>query len=216
LKVLGISASNVHHKRDESTSTRVVRMALKLLTMMMEAQVESIHLLDYDLQPCIFCGHCLETGNCTRDPAFNRLHSKILESDAIILVCPHYSVIPAKLTMAMEKMNQIYYTASIADSHSHSPYQDKKVGLIAHGGGDESSYQQYQEMILKPLGYLFKSLKFDLVSLGERNGVVFGVRGFEETDTSIFPDMVHDWDEVENAIMPLIRRMSEVLTSQEL
>ena len=182
---------------------------------MMDAEVESVHLLDYDFQSCIFCGQCLETGNCAWDPAFNRFHNKILASDGVILVCPHYSVIPAKLTMAMEKMNQIYYTAWIADSHSVSPYQGKKIGLIAHGGGGEDRFQHYRNMILYPLSYLFESLKFDLVSLGERKGVVFGVEGFEKTDTSIFPNMVHDWDLVENTITPLIRRMSEVLTAKK-
>lgn len=167
---------------------------------------ETIALLDFSFTPCIFCGKCVENSKCAYDEEFNAIYSKIENSDGIIVVVPHYAIIPTKLTMMMEKLNQIYYTAWIRDPNAKFALAGKRVAIIGHGGSDERSFAHYQEYLIKPLNYLFGSLQFQVIGIEDQTpkGVVFGVTGMNETEESIFPDMVHDWDDIEERITPLV------------
>ncbi|MFQ5979159.1 MAG: flavodoxin family protein [Candidatus Heimdallarchaeota archaeon] len=208
MRTLCISASNVQHKKKSSTSTETCSLVEKIITedSSQAIEQETIALLDYTLAPCIFCGKCSTSSKCTYDDAFNSIYSKILKSDVIFVVVPHYAIIPAKLTIIMEKLNQILYTAWIRDPNSKFELAGKRVGIIGHGGGDERSFQHYENCILKPLNYLFASLQFKVVGIDDQQpkGIVFGVTGMEETNESIFPDIVHDWQQIKEKITPLI------------
>ncbi|MHA2273400.1 MAG: flavodoxin family protein [Candidatus Hodarchaeales archaeon] len=208
MKILCISGSNVQHKRKSSASTKICQKIERIIEEKSEAKIdrETIALLDFKLTPCIFCGKCVENSKCAYDEGFNAIYSKIENSDGIIVVVPHYAIIPAKLTMMMEKLNQIYYTAWIRDPNAKFALAGKKVAIIGHGGSDERSFDHYKEYLIKPLNYLFGSLQFQVIGISEQTpkGEVFGVTGMKETEDSIFPDMVHDWDNIEERITPLV------------
>jgi hypothetical protein len=82
--------------------------------------------------------------------------------------------------------------------------------VIAHGGSvlrdNPAAAANYRELLLKPLNYSLKSLGLDVVGPGTENarGVIFGVEGFTESAASIFPDMLHNWEEIETIITPLV------------
>lgn len=182
---------------------------MDLLARHSKAKIDSslITLLDYNFKPCIFCGKCANNSTCPYDKDFNKIFQLIKETDGLFLVVPHYSIIPAKLTIMMEKMNQFYYTAWIKNPKIDFSLKGKKVAIIGHGGSDERSFDHYKTMILGPLNYLFSSLQFNVIGLPEQTpplGIVFGVTGFNETQESIFPDMVHDWVKTEQILEPLV------------
>jgi multimeric flavodoxin WrbA len=211
MKIVLISCSNVLHKKDNSISTRVCELAKKIAGQQKASvQTEILQLCDYKLANCIFCGRCSDEGRCAYDPAFNSLYQKLCESDAIILVVPFYSAIPSKVSMLMEKINQLYYTAWIKQPQAKFTLSGKKTAIIAHGGSvlrdNPAAAANYRELLLKPLNYSLKSLGLDVVGGGVENaqGVLFGVEGYTETADSIFPDMLHNWEEIEAIISPLM------------
>lgn len=208
MKILCISGSNVQHKWDGSASTKTCQIVERIIEEKSATKIdrETIALLDFNLTPCIFCGKCVENSKCAYDEDFNAIYSKIENSDGIFVVVPHYAIIPAKLTMMMEKLNQIYYTAWIRDPNAKSALAGKKVAIVGHGGSDERGFDHYKESIIKPLNHLFGSLQFQVIGIDDQTpkGVVFGVTGMNETEESIFPDMVHDWKEIEEKIAPLV------------
>jgi multimeric flavodoxin WrbA len=208
MKILCLSGSNVQHKQNSSTSTKTCQLIEGIIEERSAEKIdrETIALLDFNLTPCIFCGNCVENSKCVYDEDFNVIYSKIENSDGIFVVVPHYAIIPAKLTIMMEKLNQIYYTAWIRDPNAKFALTGKKVAIIGHGGSDERSFEHYKEYIIKPLNYLFGSLQFQVIGIDDQTpkGVIFGVTGMNETEESIFPDMVHDWEDIEDKIAPLV------------
>lgn len=53
---------------------------------------EIVDLRTYRFQPCIGCGKCYETKRYCNDTGFNTIYEKVIESDAIFLVSPHYAL----------------------------------------------------------------------------------------------------------------------------
>jgi multimeric flavodoxin WrbA len=194
----------------------VCELAEKIACRQREGVVtETLQLCDYKLANCIFCGRCADEGRCAYDAGFNAVFQKLCQSDAFILVVPFYSVIPSKVTMLMEKINQLAYTAWIKHPQAQFTLAGKRAAIIAHGGSvlrdNPAATINYTELLLKPLNYSLKSLGLDVVGPGDENalGVVFGIERFAESEDSIFPDMLHNWEEVEAVISPLVTRISE-------
>jgi multimeric flavodoxin WrbA len=211
MKIVMISCSNVLHKKDNSISTQVCELAEKVAGQQRQAVItETVQLCDYKLVNCIFCGRCADGGGCAYDPAFNAVYQKLRDSDAIILVVPFYSVIPSKLSMLLEKINQLYYTAWIEQPQAKFTLAGKKIAVIAHGGSvlrdNPAAAENYSELLLRPLNYSLKSLGLDVVGPGNENarGVLFGVEGYKKSQDSIFPDMLHNWQDIEAIISPLL------------
>jgi len=214
VRLLCISCSNVLHKKDESASTRVCDLVKEIAQERLgSVQVETLRLVDYDLSNCTFCGHCLEGGQCIYDDAFNQIYHKMRESDRVILVVPFYSVVPSKLTMIMEKVNQIYYTAWLKNPDQAFTLRGKKAAVIVHGGSvlqdNPQAQKAYQDLLLKPIVYSLTAFGFDVVGLDgdDAKGVLFGVEGYTDRDDAIFPDMVHNWETIRDTISPLVSRL---------
>lgn len=150
MKFLLFSSSNVQHKRNDNTSTKTWMKIIDLLVRHSKVKIDTslITLLDYNFKLCIFCGECANNGIYPYDKDFNKIFQLLKESDGLFLVVPHYSIIPAKLTILLEKLNQFYYTAWIKNPKVDFSLKGKKVAIIGHGGGgDERIFdhiKQYQ------------------------------------------------------------------------
>ena len=214
MKILCVSCSNVRHKKNESASTKVCELVAEIARRKQESiAVETIQLVDYKLSNCIFCGQCQKDERCVYDEDFNQIYQKVKESDRVILVVPFYSVIPSKLIVIMEKVNQLYYTAWLKNPDTTFAFRGKKIAVIAHGGsvlhGNPDVVKVYRSLLLKPLNYSLTSFGFDVVGLDEDivKGALFGVEGYINRDDVIFPDMVHNWDTVKDTISPLVNKL---------
>ena len=184
MKILCVSCSNVHHKKNESASTKVCELVAEIARRQPESiDVETIKLVEYKLSSCIFCGQCLKEERCVYDENFNQIYQKMKKSDRIILVVPFYSVIPSKLIVIMEKVNQLYYTAWLNNPDTAFAFSGKKIAVIAHGGSilhdNPDTVKVYRNLLLKPLNYSLTSFGFDVVGLDGDNvkGAIFGVVG---------------------------------------
>jgi multimeric flavodoxin WrbA len=52
------------------------------------ALVERLHLTDYHITPCLECRGCDETGQCVVPDDMQKIYSKLLEADLVILASP--------------------------------------------------------------------------------------------------------------------------------
>ncbi|MFW9924438.1 MAG: flavodoxin family protein [Candidatus Thorarchaeota archaeon] len=208
MRILCLSSSNVLHRKENSASTKICELIGKIISEKDSSiGVEILKLQDYNFSPCIFCGKCQDSIECPYDIAINKIFLEFVQSDGIFLVVPHYSIIPAKLTIILEKLNQFYYTQWLKNPDQDYPLKNKKIALVVHGGGDTTSYEHYREYLLKPLNYLFQSLGFTI--LGKKDqpfplGLTLGITKMTKSDTSIFPDMVHDWSAIEEILKPYV------------
>lgn len=108
MKVLCISASNILHSKGNSISQILCSNISEILSEK-EIMCEIVDLRDFRLHPCIGCGKCFENKRCSNDTDFNTIYEKVIESHAIFFVSPHYAPIPAKLSMMLEKMEEITF-----------------------------------------------------------------------------------------------------------
>ncbi len=215
MKIVCISASNTKMMGSNSTSTRVCSVIQeKLITDVRKIETEVVPLMDYELKSCFFCGSCLKNGQCSNDREFNRLQEKLVAADGIFIVIPHYSPIPSKLLMILEKINEIVYSGWLKNSGYCSPYQNKPVALIGHGGmvEEDTTLQHYHNHLVTPVADTLRSLSFDVIKYNDifPNGAVFGLKDascIKTVENAIFPDIIQDWPKIEKRITPLIENM---------
>ncbi len=207
MKHLCISASNVKHKKNNSASTKTCEI-IKNIIEDKENKVDVIKLVEHKLKPCKFCGSCVKNGECTKSDDFNEIFKKMKKADKIYFVVPHYSIIPAKMTMIFEKINEIFYTGWIKDPDFKWVLKDKKAFIIAHGGTNIKQMPEaenlYEKNIIEPMKFLLSSFGMNVLKNGEKDGYIFGVEKMEEKKKALFPDMVHDWEKIENDLKEIL------------
>jgi len=220
MKITCISASNVENARQHSASTRTCELVRDLLlqTDLPGAQVDILRLLDYEFTPCRMCGTCFVGGECTRDPAFAEIFTRLQASDAIFIVCPHYAPIPAKLTMILEKMEEICYLNACANPDYRFPLHGKPVGIIAHGGQTDVALPYYRRALLEPLANALTSVQMRVIPLDAENplGAVFGIKSINTQTDSIFVEIEHDWDAIRARIAPLVRNVAAQISAESI
>jgi len=218
MKILCISASNSANMGENSTSVRVCNLIKKIIGAKdPDIEVETIQLMKEKINFCLLCGDCYEDSECPYDQAFNSLYSKLKNSDAYFWVIPHYAPLPSKLLALFEKMNEILYCDLIKIPHFLSPFEDKPAAIIAHGDMVESTdtLKYYHEAVIKPVANTLTSFGFDVVKYSDEypNGIAFGIMDescVRYNDVSVFPEIIHNWDIIEERIYPLI---SEIVSS---
>lgn len=217
MKVLCISASNVMNYKKNSASTKTCQIIKKIVEENSNIKADILALSDLELKPCIMCAECSNTGMCINDDGFNNLYMSIKAADGIFVVCPHYAPIPSKLVMILEKLEEMAFLHSCSKKDdSLYPLLNKPVAIIAHGGCTGNVDEYYKNELLKPLASAFRSVAMDVVGVDNDwpDGIVFGIEAMKESDRSILPDMIHDYDYIQNRITPLIKQMLLKLDSK--
>lgn len=208
-----VSASNTKHMGDKSTSIITCNLIKEIVQRdyALNTDVNILPLVDYDLKPCILCGNCYGEKQCIYDDAFNNFLYQFIKSDAIFIVVPHYSPIPAKLLILFEKINEIIYSSWINNPSYTFPLAGKPVGIIGHGGMAENNevLKYYHDKLISPVANTLKSLSFNIVPHSEQypNGAPFGLKDsncIRKSEKMIFPEIVQDLVLIEARIRPLI------------
>jgi multimeric flavodoxin WrbA len=220
MKVLCVSAANMKHAGDKSTSLIACQIVEKIIKIRLERndiQVDIIRLLDAKLKPCSGCGKCFQTNKCSANDDFNTIYCRIAESDAVFIVSPHYAPIPAKLSILLEKMEQISFLHWFHDNNYRPAAYKKPVGIIAHGGGTEDwAMRSYKAMVLDTIENALQTIMMDVVGIDEKGskGVVFPVKEVLKRENDIFPIQLYDWVDLENRIAPLVEKVIEKADKQ--
>jgi len=202
-----VSASNVRHARNCSTSLKICHLIQQIATEKLKTgpTVDVIALVDYELQPCIGCGACLKSGICATDPVFNELYARLTCADDIFVVSAHYAPIPAKLCMLLEKIEQLAFLPRFHDETHRSPLYQRPVGIVAHGGGTQDVIEWYKGPVLDTIANALSwPVEMRIVHVGQDNGVVVPVKRVHRTADSPFPVQEYDWDDIKRRIEPLV------------
>jgi hypothetical protein len=217
-RIVCISASNIKHAKNWSTSTKICCMIKEMILQELEdhATIDIIPLADYELKPCIGCGECFKSGTCAHDEAFNRIMSFLTRADGIVFVSAHYAPIPSKLTMLLEKIEQLAFLPRFNDATWHSPLYKKPVALIGHGGGTKETLPHYKKLVLDIIeNALSWPVEMQIVEIDETqpNGVVFPVKQVKKDPNSIFPIQEYDWNNIQHRIEPLITNLLKAVAT---
>jgi multimeric flavodoxin WrbA len=204
-----ISASNIKHAGENSTSFKVCQLAKDLIINQYNKnmKVEIISLVDYELKPCSGCGRCFHDKVCIHDKEFNQLFSQLSKCDGMIIVSAHYAPIPSKLAILLEKVEQLAFLPRFHNEEIRSPLYKKPVSIIAHGGGTEDIIRHYKGPVLDTItNALSWPVEMDIVGINDEwpNGIAIPVKNVIRNKDSVFPVQEYDWDDVRNRIEPLI------------
>ena len=214
-KLICIAASNTRRMGNNSTSVKVGYLIKEIAQKdNKNIAVQVLPLMDYELKACILCGACNSSGRCSYDEEFNRLLAQMIEADGVVFIVPHYSPIPAKLIMVFEKLNEIIYSGWIKNPEFKTAWHDKPVAVIGHGGMVESkeSLTYYYDQLVTKIADTLRSLTFRVIGADDvnKNGVCFGLKDdtcLRTREDSVFPDIVQDWDMIEDRIEPFVQKL---------
>ena len=194
VRVLCISASNILHSKENSTSRS---LCAKIAGMLREKEIacEIVVLRDYPLHPCIGCGKCFESKRCCMDSAFNMIYEKMVEADALFFVSLHYAPIPAKLSMILEKMEEITFLHWWKDSTYKSEVYGVPAGIISHGGGSDWALKSYKAMVNDTIANALDTIQCKTIPYDPEwdTGISLPVQEVLEED-SVFPIQKYDWN----------------------
>lgn len=209
MKAICISASNILISKLESTSYKFCVEIDKILGQK-AIECEIIDLRDFSLSPCVGCGKCFDSRRCCCDTDFNNLYEKIISSEMIFFVVPHYAPIPAKLCMLLEKMEEIAFVHWWKDNTYKAETCGLPAGIISHGGGSDWALSSYKAMVNDTVANALDTIQCKVVAYSEEwnTGISIPVLSVEETE-SIFPVQKYDWEILRGMIEKYVEKVTE-------
>ncbi len=213
MKITCISAANIEVARHHSASVRTCELIRdQIVKEYPGAEVEIVPLIDYKLKSCRMCGKCLKSERCAHDKDFNQVFEKLIDSDGIFFIVPHYAPLPSKLMIMFEKFEEIGYLSWCADNAYRFPLMQKPAGVIGHGGQlpTEEVLAYYQRMLVEPVASTLSAVGMRVMGAGEGrpNGVTFGIRSLRQPEGEVFVEIEHDWEEIRGRIAPLVTNVA--------
>ncbi len=211
MNVTCISSSNILHQK-EGTSYRICKMISdSLRSINADIDLSIIELKNYDLSPCIGCGKCYETKRCSINDNFNNIYNKLVDSDIVFIVSPHYAPIPAKLCMLLEKMEQISFLHWGKDNAYKSEMFGKIAGIISHGGGAKWALKSYKLMVNDTIANALDTIQIKVVPYNEdwKTGISLPVKNIIISDNNIFPIQEYDFNYLYSEIQNYIEKVIE-------
>lgn len=193
MKVLCISASNILHSRENSTSQILCNKIVETLKGK-NFVCEIIDLREVSLTPCIGCGKCFRSKRCCNDAEFNKIYEKMIEAGAIFFVSPHYAPIPAKLSMLLEKMEEITFLHWWKDNKYQAEIYGIPAGIISHGGASDWALKSYKQMVNDTIANALETIQCKEIPYNSEwnTGISLPVHRVLESD-DIFPVQEYDW-----------------------
>lgn len=210
--VVCISASNIKHAGDNSTSLKVCKLIEKIVhrETSSNAEVEIIPLVDYELKPCIGCGNCFKQDECMNDDSFNRIYLTLCKADALFLIAAHYAPIPSKLSMLLEKIEQLAFLKRFNNEAYRSPLYKKPVGIVGHGGGTGEMHKFYRVPVIDSIwNALSYPVEMNVIGVDseQSRGITFPVKEVLKHHESIFPVQEYDWNDIDMRLTPLVHNV---------
>lgn len=209
MNFLYLSASNIAGvSSEQSTSYRICQIARRAAQRRYpDARHTIVELRTRRLSPCVGCGACWATHRCAMGDDFNDLYTRIIDSDLLLIVSPHYAPIPAKLAALLEKMEQITFLRWGADSAYRSEVFGKPTGVISHGGGSDCA--SYKRMVNDPIANALDTIQLRLIPLSEawNTGLALPVARARHDPGAVFPEQQYDWEALAGRIADYMEQL---------
>lgn len=196
MKILCISATNILHSKKNSVSQIICDKIAEILKEK-DVACEIVDLRKYSLYPCIGCGKCYEGKRCCNDFGFNEIYDKVIKSDGIFFVSPHYAPIPAKLSMLLEKMEEITFLHWWKDDTYRSEVYGLPVGIISHGGASDWALKSYKAMVNDTIANALDTIQCRIIPYNAEwdTGISLPVQKVIKKE-DIFPIQEYDWHSI--------------------
>jgi len=176
--MLIVSASNVQPTGSASRSLVLAQRFQRLVTAS-HPDAAVLDLRDYPLLSCVMCQACAQDGRCVKPDRFNDLFGRLAAEDVLVLIVPHYAVMPSQLAALFEKLQETGYLAYCTGRDAG--LRTKRVAVIAHGGATEGFTQAYRENLLTPIGNMVKAMGWTYVNDAIDMPLLFGVKRYLDT-----------------------------------
>jgi multimeric flavodoxin WrbA len=166
LNILCISASNRIDVKGTNSYRKCEIIISEVEKYTKNSHIEIVELQNYNMNPCMACSKCSNHKRCVRDEAFNKIYEKIIQCNILFIVSPHYSPIPSKLCMLLEKMGQIAYDK---DKSYKSKTYGIKTAIITHGATakDEISRKKKKMLLNDPIASALSDTQMKLIPLND-------------------------------------------------
>ena len=126
------------------------------------AQVEYVHLSDYNIGPCIECNSCYTTGSCKVADDYQKLLEKMLDTDRLIFATPIFFMsVCAQAKMLIDRGQCLWAHKYVLKKQLINPQRDRRAMVIAVGGS--RSKKQFESVRLTMKSY-FDSLQMHYMS----------------------------------------------------
>lgn len=199
MDIVCVSASNMASSGKKSVSLRLCGLIAEYAGEK-SLSCETLDLRDYELSPCNGCGGCYATGRCARDKAFNEVYEKLLQTKHLFIVSPHYAPIPAKLSMLLEKLEQLAFLHWWRDESYKARLSGLPTGIISHGGGGDFALASYRAMVNDTIANALATAQLRVVPCGEyKNGLALCVRQVSDRG-GYFPAQDYDWEAIKKSL----------------
>ena len=211
MKALCLSASNIAHSGQSSTS---LRLCQRISDLLQEHRIscDIVDLRSYALQPCIGCGGCYHSRRCIHDEAFNRIYEKIIDADCLCIISPHYAPIPAKLCMMLEKMEEITFLHWWKDSDYRSEVYHLPTAVISHGGGAGWALSSYRAMVNDTIFNALDTIQCKVIPYDDQNPAGLTLPLLTAKDNGgIFPVQTYDWPVIDEQLRSYVARVLEYI-----
>jgi len=216
MKLMILTAANVLHAKAESVSLKTAQIiAEHAKELHDDVQTKIVSLLDAELKPCIMCGACYPSWQCSYDADYNCLLQEMISADALIVVVPHYAPIPSKLSIVLEKIQEMCFIQMCTDKTAFF-LKNKIAVIVAHGGSPKEYIEAYKDTLITPIYSALKGVGINVLKINDEwpKGIAFGVTGFEPVKGSIFPRAIHDWDDISNTLSSVVKLTLETVLKE--
>jgi len=132
------------------------------------AETETIRLAEYDLKPCDACLSCRKTKKCKINDDGEKLYSKVMEADGIVIATPVYFGSCSPLTkIFVDRMGYL------AKAQEGLPFNNKvgSVLVVARRAGANFAYAQLLFFFLIS-GMIVPGVSYWTVAYGREKGEV--------------------------------------------
>lgn len=196
MKIVCVSASNILHSGEQSTSLKICGKIIGLLESR-AVSFKTVDLRKFALSPCTGCGSCYKSRRCRWDKDFNRIYEMLAQADAVFFVSPHYAPIPAKLCMFLEKAEEISFLHWWREPAYQSELFGLPAGIISHGGGGDWALSSYRAMVNDTIANALDTIQCRVIPWGRwKTGLSLPVSRVGEGEGA-FPQQEYDWDALE-------------------
>ena len=154
MKILGIQGS----PRKKGSSDFLLSSFLETAEKEFGAETKKIHIVDYDIKPCIGCYVCKKEKECNIDDDLkNKVFPSIFSSDIVVISSPiYFANIPAYLKNLIDRAQEFWVKRYIFKEPNFVK-KDKFGFFLSVAGSDE---KDVFDVTTKTIKYFFDSLGF--------------------------------------------------------
>lgn len=162
-KAICISASNIVKNQKQSTSYYISEIIMEVL-LEKNISCEILDLREFCLLPCTGCDQCCMDKRCGQDAEFNRIYRNLFGADYLFFISPRCAPIPARLSMFLEKMENMVSVHCQKGNTRQPKAEDILAGIISYGDVGCEALKKQTSAVLQEKLLNYKTMVNDIIA----------------------------------------------------